>query len=488
MSLTMSYTPEHRRELDVLLASGPWQQVLRSGLVEKVREQGLKPGTRPDFINTVVQQLRDLNEPRVESMLEGGERDIGLLADALGRWPDALDGLRPRLSFLGLNVTAECNCVPRCLYCNQPCVPDRVGLSGWKEIVAEVTQVNQGLGPYVYITGGEPLVLGPQLWDKDGLVAYATERGAAVNVNTNALELTPRVALRLIQSGLARLHVSLDTANENVQNYLMAGDRQQAVLRGIYNVQIARDLVGVGYPEIHINCVLTRHNWALFPGLFRFILARRRRSVDRQDSLAQDLFPHVIPVGGQSNEHMRPSAAEFRRFYEETWPEVCRIWDRHQADLGVPADERGVLFGYFSNPFLRVDHRGGLDAYVQTSAQGKYGALALARRCYVAPTQASFTPDGYQYRCGSHAIRRRHALGRHGEGGVYGNISAGLSQLPAFPTEQECHGCALATLYINQAVERKLEERIGELLPSHEKAGGPAGHETAEERGPSGRR
>ncbi len=471
MSPAASYTDEHQRELDALLATRAWQQVLRSGLVQEVSRTRLQPGTRPDFIDTVVEPLLQLNQPYVECMLRAGERDTTRLADALGRWPESLDGWRPQLSFLGLNVTAACNCVPHCLYCNQQAVPEGVGIEGWKEIIAEVTAVNQGSGPYMYITGGEPLVLGERLWGEEGLVAYATQRGAAVNINTNALELTPRVALRLVQSGLARLHISLDTADEELQNYLMAGDRQQAVLRGIANIQIARDLLGVTYPEIHTNCVLTRHNWALFPDLFRFILRLRRRSADRRDPLYQDLFPHVIPVGGDSNAAMRPSATEFHRFYTEVWPEVCNLWDTYQAELGLPPKERGVLFGYFSNPFLRVSHRGGLNAYVETSARGRYGALALARRCYVAPTQASFTPDGRQYRCGSHAIRRIHAIGQYGATGVYDSISAGLRQLTAYPDADDCYGCALATLYINQAVEQRLEERAVALL-----AGEPQGH------------
>ena len=458
------YSDTHREELEQLLAADPWQQALDSGLAEQIRQTRLEPGKRPDFIDTVMAQLKELNEETVKRLIDSGERDPVVLADALGRWPAALNGTRPRLSFLGLNLTAECNCIPRCVYCNQPHIAAAVGMAGWRQIIDEVTEVNQGSGPYIYLTGGEPLLLGEKIWGENGLLQHAARRGAAVNVNTNALQLTPHVALRLIGSGLARLHISLDTDDEAVQNFLMGGDRLRTVLQGIYNVQLARELVGVTYPEIHTNCVLTKRNWQLFPELFRFILSRRRQTVDRKDPLYQDLFPHVIPVGGQNNVGLRLSAAEFRRFYAEIWPEVCAIWDQYQADHGVPADERGALFGYFSNPFLRVEHEGGLDAYVETSARGEYGALALARHCYVAPTQASFTPDGMQFRCGSHAIRRLHAIGQYGDGGVYEHISSGLGQLDEFPRQEDCHGCALATLYINQSVERKLGERIGELL------------------------
>jgi sulfatase maturation enzyme AslB (radical SAM superfamily) len=454
----------HRHELEQLLESAPWREATASGLVDQVRQHHLSPGKRPDFIQTVVAQLLARNEPRVRALIAAGNRDGLELADALGSWPAALGKDRPQLSFLGLNVTSECDCIPRCEYCNQPRVPERVGLEGWKAVIDEVTAVSQGEGPYIYLTGGEPLVLGEQIWGAAGLIQHASRRGAAVNLNTNALNITPAVALRLIGSGLARLHISLDTADEQVQNLLMNGDRWQGVLRGIYNVQLARELVGVSYPEIHTNCVLTRRNWRLFPELFRFILSKRRQTVDRQDPLYQDLFPHIIPVGGKSNDYLRLSGPQYRQFYTEIWPEVTAIWDEYQAVRGVPADKRGALFGYFSNPFLRVEHAGGLDAYVETSARGRYGALALARRCYVAPTQASFTPDGLQFRCGAHAIRRQGAIGQGVEAGVYANISAGLATLPCYPDPDECYGCALATLYVNQAVERKLAERAQALL------------------------
>ena len=31
----------------------------------------------------------------------------------------------------------------------------------------------------------------------------------------------------------------------------------EAVLNGIYNVQVAREALGVNHPQVHVNCVLT---------------------------------------------------------------------------------------------------------------------------------------------------------------------------------------------------------------------------------------
>lgn len=463
-SIPEHYTPEHRSELQDLLDGQAWQEVLHGPLLAEVCVSRLVPPKLRGFIDPIVDQLVAFNSERVGDLVAHGVRDPDRLLDALGHWPPELAGNDPVVAFLGLNLTAECNFHPKCLYCNQPYVVSDVDLDGWKRVVEEATHDCADGGPYVYITGGEPLLLGDALWGDDGLVRYATGRGAGVNINTNGIAITPEVALRLIKAGTSKLHISLDTCDPELQDYLNGGEHFQQVLRGIHNIQIARDLVGVSYPVVHTNCVLTNRNLRAFPQLFAFLLDKHKQSAQKDDPLFNDLFPHVIPVGGAGNQWLRPTTDEFRLFYEVTWPEVCRLWDEYQDRVGVPKDKRGALFGYFSNPYLRVQHQGGLDAYVQAAAEGRYGKLALARHCYVAPTQASFTPDGTQYRCGAHAIRHTQPTGDIHARGVFASIRADTASLDRLPDEALCDGCALATLYINQAVEKKLREHVGQLL------------------------
>jgi len=458
------YTQEHRLELERLLESPGWQDAISSGLIDEAKNERIEPGKTRSYIGIVVEQLLEINEEKVKGLIAEGCEDRDYLFHKLSRWPDNLDGKNLILSFLGFNVTAKCNSEPKCIYCNQPWVESSVGFGEWKEVIEEVTANNNREGPYIYITGGEPLVLGEEIWGDDGIIKFAAERGAAVNVNTNALDLTPEVALRFIKAGLARLHISLDSSDSKIQNYLLGGDRFDRILEGIYNVQLARDIIGVSYPGIHLNCVLTNKNLDSFPELFAFILAKHKQTVDRTDPFYADLFPHVIPVGGDTNNHLRPTEEEFRRFYEQRWAEACEMWNSFQGERGVPEDKRAGLIGFFGNPFMRIDHKGGLDAYVKASAEGRYGKLALREYCYVAPTQASFTPDGNQYRCGSHAIRHISPLGNIRESGVFDNIRQGMSYLDNLPREEDCYGCALATLWINQSVEFRLREKLATML------------------------
>jgi MoaA/NifB/PqqE/SkfB family radical SAM enzyme len=454
-----TYTPEHRLELEKLLDSNEWKNTIKSGLVEEVKSSRLEPNKLRPFIDTVVNQLLEFNEERVKNLVSEQEMDDNQILDELSTWPENLNGRDPEISFLGLNVTPECNFKPKCIYCNQPYVEPKVDLQGWKDIISEATSNVNGAGPYIYITGGEPLILGEKIWGDDGLVRFATEHGAGVNINTNASLITPEVALQFIKSGLGKLHISLDTPDKEMQNYLFGGDRFDIVMEGIYNIQIARDLVGASYPVIHTNCVLTNKNLEHFPSLFAFILEKHKQTGDRSDPFFNDLFMHVIPVGGPSNKHIRPTEDEFKRFYTEIWDTVCQMWNDYQDKMGVPSDKRGSLFGYFSNPFMRVKHEGGLDAYAKVSAEGVYGSLALSRHCYVAPTQAAFTPEGDQYRCGAHAIRHSLPTGNINERGMFDSIKAGILSTVDLPKNEYCYGCALATLYINQAVESKLMEK-----------------------------
>jgi len=310
------YTPEHKLELEKLLNSSAWQKVIRVGLVEKVKAERIEPNPTRDFIGTVLDQLLEFNEKRVKQLIAEGNKDEDYLLSELGKWPDGLGDKDPVISFLGLNVTADCNFKPKCIYCNQPWVEPSAGIEGWKRIIAEATQGPKEAGPYIYITGGEPLLLKEQIWGDDGLVRFATERGAGVNVNTNATMITPEVALYFIKSGLARLHISLDTPDRETQNFLLGGERFDKVMEGIYNVQLARDIVGVPYPIIHTNCVLTNRNLNHFPQLFEFVLAKHKQTADRNDPFNNDLFMHVIPVGGAGNWWLRPSEAEFRKLIE----------------------------------------------------------------------------------------------------------------------------------------------------------------------------
>ncbi|MGQ9462962.1 MAG: radical SAM protein [Candidatus Fervidibacter sp.] len=304
------------------------------------------------------------------------------------------------------------------------------------------------------------MLLGWQIWGDDGLVAFATKLGCAVNINTNGELIAPKVALNLVKAGLSRVHISLDSHEKQLQAKIFGSEeRVERVLNGIFNLQIARELLGVRHPQIHINCVLTNMNLFKFPSLLRFLLDIREAPLD--DPLSGEFAFHLIPVGGIENANLRPNAEQWRQFFIKTWSEAEKLWQEYQETLGIPANERKSLTEWlpFSNPFLRVNHKGGLDKYCEHASKGIYWATALTKRCYVAPTQSFILPDGSQHWCGAHAVRRPPALGDVRQGGVRANIRRNIAKLKELPNEF-CVNCAGATCAINQSVERLLSEQV----------------------------
>lgn len=463
MTMFERYTLQHRERLNWLLSQSDWQDALASVDLDKLRSETLNPLSPPSQLTGAAQYLLQRNEGRMELMLREGVTDEEKLMDALSDWETALadDECFPVL-FLGLVLTLDCSFDPvRCLYCNQSWLPQKLGLDDWKAIVEEVAKP---IPPYIYLTGGEPLLLGSQIWGDDGLVAFATRLGCAVNINTNAELISPKVALYLVKSGLARIHISIDSADPQVQGQIYRlGERVSRVLMGIFNLQIARELLGVSHPQIHINCVLTNLNLFQIPEFLRFLF--EIREVQPDNPLSSDFAFHLIPVGGAENADLRPNAEQWRKFYTETWREAEKVWLEYQASIGIPESERKALTEWapFANPFLRVNHRGGLDEYCEQAAKGIYWATALSQRCYVAPTQAFILPDGSQHWCGAHAIRRPTPLGNVKDGGVRENIRRNISKLRQLPNEF-CFNCAGATCAINQTVEQILKEHVRSKL------------------------
>jgi MoaA/NifB/PqqE/SkfB family radical SAM enzyme len=474
------FQPAQTERLQALAQTPEWTALLaRRAALEEWKASVRAPPAAPSQLARANERLRQRNAERVRELLREGVTDEEVLLKALGDWEAALagDDLFP-IVFLGLVLTLDCSFLPRCLYCNQIWLPRRLRLEDWKTLLSEVAEP---VPPYVYLTGGEPLILGAEVWGDEGLVAFATRLGCAVNINTNATLITPQIALQLVKVGAAKLHVSLDAPDARVQGGLFgAPERTDRALAGIFNMQIAREVLGVNHPQIHINCVLTSRNLFQFPDLLRFLLEIRQvRSAGHDGAITDDpLFGdfafHLIPVGGSENALLRPTAGEWKRFYTETWAEAEQVWLDYQANVGVTPEARKSLAEHvpFASPFLRADHRMSLDEYCERAARGEYWQGALTERCYVAPTQAFVLPDGSQHWCGAHAIRRPPPLGNVTERTARDSIRSNISRLAECPNAF-CAGCAGATCVINQATERNLKSQVAEWLREPDLSRGP---------------
>jgi len=457
------FTPAHAARLTEVWQSPEWEEAREAGWIEAARERLATPPATENVFSLPADHLRAINGPRVRELIAAGERDEDRLLAVLGTWPDTWPADLPvRLAFLGLNLGFACNMEPRCIYCNQVPVPERLTPDAWRELLKGVA-VTDGKGPYVYLTGGEPLLLGEELWGADGLIRAAGGAGAACNLNTNALLLTPQVALGLVSSGLGRVHISLDTHRPELQDEIhRCPGRWEQVVRGLHHMQIAKVALDAAHPVIHINCVLTRLNAPHFPAFLQFLLDRKPR---REGGSSPDLDFHLIPVGGEQNRELRLTAEGYERFFTETWEAADAVWQQYQEDIGLPADQRGHLHEKmpFMSPYHRVQQRGPLREWAEQAARGEPAGLALTPRCYVGPTQGFVLPDGTQYWCGGHTVSRPEPVGDACNGGVQSNIRAAVGQMAGVPSVA-CQSCAGATQAINQNVEAALRQTIRDWI------------------------
>lgn len=167
----------------------------------------------------------------------------GWLADKQGR----------QLRYLRMSVTDRCDL--RCQYC-MPAdgVPasEREDVLTFEEIV-RVVRVFARLGvKTVRLTGGEPLVrkyvaeLVARIRDEAGI------EDIAMTTNATALRV---VAKQLVESGLTRVNVSLDSVDPETFRRMTRGGDVSRVLEGIAAIQDA----GIG--EVKTNSVVVRgHN------------------------------------------------------------------------------------------------------------------------------------------------------------------------------------------------------------------------------------
>ncbi len=479
------FLPDQAERLRRRLDSPPWRAVLRSGLLEEARARCLPAPSEPAPDRLASEYLLARNEGAVRARIAAGERDRDALIAALSQWADppaapcpsceggpadAAPNPLPGLSFLGLCLTWACNACPRCSYCNQRPTPRRMRLADWKRVITEAA--HSGARPYVYLTGGEPLLWRHRLYGAEGLIRHAAGLGCPANVNTNALLLTPATAVHLAASGLAKIHISLDSADPAVHDRLAAAPGRWArAVAGIENLLIARELLGSQRPIIHLNCVLTRANAGGYPELVRWILRAKKQRTEghagkwRGDPAFRDLGAHLIPVGGPQNAGLRLSPAEVRRFYQETWAQAGAVWDAYQEERGVPAEDRVAFsdWAFFASAWFRVRQQGGLDDYAEAAAAGDYARLALGPRCHIVPTQAFVLPDGSQYWCGAHYVSRPEPVGNVLHSGVMANIRGALGQVERLPGPH-CRNCATATLFLNQGIEAALAKKVDACL------------------------
>ncbi len=185
--------------------------------------------------------------------LPGVRRDPGETPSVAGRpdMPELLDTFGRVARDLRISLTSACSL--RCTYCmpaeGLPVIP-RDELLTPAEIGRLVRIAVRDLGVHdIRFTGGEPLMR----VDLEEIVARSASvaGGASLSLTTNGIGLDKRID-GLVDAGLTRVNISLDTVDRDHFARLTRRDRLPAVLAGIEAARRA------GITPLKINAVLMR--------------------------------------------------------------------------------------------------------------------------------------------------------------------------------------------------------------------------------------
>ena len=192
------------------------------------------------------------------------------------------DSYGRRIDYLRISVTDRCNL--RCVYCMpSDGVPwrDPKDILSFEEIERfAAAAVDEGISK-IRLTGGEPLV-------RLGIVEHVARLRAltgieAIGITTNGI-LLPRYAKALVEAGLTRVNISLDSLDPDVYAVVTRGGRLEDALAGVDAAFAA------GMHPVKINVVVVR-------SLEQDLLSFARMTFERPVHIR---FIEYMPIGGES--------------------------------------------------------------------------------------------------------------------------------------------------------------------------------------------
>ncbi len=204
---------------------------------------------------------------------ERGSRALAMGCQTLKHYPNyALGGGRAAiLRRLDLEVTFECNA--RCRMC--PLYGEHMDGSPLKDVhagrpelstdeICGLLRDSRRMGVRcVKFSGGEPFLRS----DLCDLIACASELGMATEVNSNGSLLTPNLARRVVNSGLERLHISIDGPADIHNNVRRVPDLFERVDQGMAMLRQAQQQLGRGTPTVSVGCTVLALNQGHLRGL-----------------------------------------------------------------------------------------------------------------------------------------------------------------------------------------------------------------------------
>ena len=178
---------------------------------------------------------------------------------------------------------------------------------------------------------GEPM-LHPRFFD---MVAYAAGRGIEVSTNTNLTAFSDRRADQCVQSGLRRMHVSLDAAEPEAYEYIRVGSRFSRVLRNLQRLREAKLRLQSSNPEVRLVAVAMRRNLEQIPALVQLAHDNGIRHVSVQH-LCHDFSEGSLPERYAPMREFIDSEMLSAQDVGEAFAQARRLAQALEVDLRLP--------------------------------------------------------------------------------------------------------------------------------------------------------
>ena len=175
-------------------------------------------------------------------------------ANGDGQHSNQVKQTKPRLIFWEL--TKGCNL--RCIHCRATATelssPSDLSTQSARDIIDEIVTVST---PILVLSGGEPLFRS----DIFQLARYGTDKGLRVALATNGTLVTRHVARMIVDSGVQRVAISLDSVDALTHDTFRG-------IPGAFDAAIAgfRNLKNLGM-SVQINTTIARHNAHQLPSV-----------------------------------------------------------------------------------------------------------------------------------------------------------------------------------------------------------------------------
>jgi AdoMet-dependent heme synthase len=266
----------------------------------------------------------------------------------------------PELRLVAWEVTRQCNL--SCLHCRASAeagpYPDELSTAEGLRLLEQIRQSGQ---PVVILTGGEPL-LRPDIYE---LARYGTHLGLRMVMAVNGTLLEKGKAVRLKESGIQRISISMDGATAQSHDFFrQVPGAFEGILKG---VEAARS-AGLEY---QINTTVTRHNLpelakiqekvvelgAAAHHIFMLVPTGRGRALTDQSISAED-YEQTLTWLVNSRENIPLSIkATCAPHYYRILREIARLEGKEISfkTHGLDAVTRGCLGGI---GFCFVSHQG----------------------------------------------------------------------------------------------------------------------------------